>query len=67
MDSGPISHRVFRKIAILVFAGGSLFVGNGCDTGVRDTILGGFNALANTLVDAFFQNIAANATDDTGV
>ena len=65
MDSGPICHRIYRKVAILVCAGGSLFVANGCDATVRATVLDGFNALTNTLVDAFFQNVAANQTDGT--
>ena len=65
MDSGPISHRVLRKIAIGFFASGTLFVASGCDPTVRSTVLDGFNALANTLVDAVFQNIAANSTDTT--
>jgi len=67
MDSGPISHRILRKVAILVCAGGTLFVASGCDPTVRSTVLDGFNALTNTLVDAFFQNIIANSEDTGGV
>ena len=64
MDSGPIYQRMVRKIVVTLATGSMAFgVASGCDTDVRDTVLGGFQALTQTFVEAFFLNLA---NDDEG-
>ena len=51
----------------LLVSGGGLFLLEGCDPGVRDTVLGGVGtaatSLSSTFIQAFIQSL--QATDDT--
>jgi hypothetical protein len=59
MDSGPICQRMIRKVVVTLATGSMAFgVASGCDPEVRDTILGGFQSLTETFVEAFFLNLA---------
>lgn len=53
-----------RLWLLTVAAGGGLFVLEGCDPTVRDTILGGVGSaatgLASTFIEAFFQSLMAD-------
>jgi hypothetical protein len=50
-------------------AGGGALVLGGCDPAVRDTVLGGVGSaatsLAGTFIQAFFQSLTTDTTDNT--
>lgn len=58
-----------RMWLLAVGAGGGLFVLEGCDPTVRDTVLGGVGTaatgLATTLIQAFVQSLQADAQEET--
>jgi len=51
---------------ILIGTSGMLFgVATGCDPNVRTTVLGGFQSLATSVVQAFFLNIESQGDTTT--
>lgn len=64
--------RLFLRTRIWLLAacaGGGLFVLEGCDPTVRDTVLGGVGtaatSLTSTLIQAFIQSLQADAQEET--
>jgi hypothetical protein len=69
MRLGPICRKINRWLcaSLLVMAsGGSTFLLSGCDPSVSTLVLGGFNDLGNTFVDAFFTLLQTQVTEEQG-
>lgn len=66
---GLYNRRRLWKVSLVT--AGSLFVLEGCDTSVRDTVLTGVgsaaSSLASTFISAFIQSLQADETDATTV
>ena len=66
---GSYNRRRLWKVSLMT--AGSLFVLEGCDTSVRDTVLTGVgsaaSSLASTFISAFIQSLQASDTDTTTV
>lgn len=69
MRMGPICRRVKRWLCIslvVTASGGSTFLMSSCDPAVSTIVLGGFNDLGVTFVDAFFTLLSNQVAEDQG-
>lgn len=65
MKTQPKYRRISRWLytTLLILASGSTLVLSGCDPQVSSIVLGGFQDLSTTFVDAFFTVLANNVDD----
>ena len=66
MKKGLLFRRVLQRVLFGLATGGMMLqVGSSCDPQVRTTVLGGFQDLAVTFVDAMFLILSADGTTPT--
>jgi hypothetical protein len=69
MKMSPIWQKITRWLCVslvVMASGGTTFLMSSCDPAVSTLVLGGFNDLGNTFVDAFFTLLSNQVAEDQG-
>lgn len=69
MRMSPIWQKITRWLCVslvVMASGGSTFLMSSCDPTVSSLVLGGFNDLGNTFVNAFFKLLENQVAQDQG-